>query len=324
MTGQGDAASRKWFGAVGDVDALRRVAETTAFSVYEMRFVDSGGYECTSFLGEGVARLLGGCPEGMSEEDAYDEAVHPDDRPAYDRMLEALHGGESTELEYRLVGYDGQTRWVWERCVPRMSGSGELVVHGVAIDVTTRHKLAEELADTQARLAHLAYHDPLTGLANRFRFQEQLERALQRAHTNHGQVSILFIDLDRFKRVNDGWGHATGDELLCHVAQRFATAIRGNDLLARLGGDEFLALIDCSAARRTQGRSIALQIASRITAALIEPITLSNTSATVTASVGIATYPHDASTATELIHRADMAMYLAKHGRNQTRARHAA
>ena len=323
MTGPGDAASRKRFGAVGDVDALRRVAETTAFSVYEMRFLDDG-YECTSFLGEGVARLLGGCPEGMSEEDAYDGAVHPDDRSAYDQVLESLYGGEPTELEYRLVGYDGETRWVWERCVPRISGSGELVVHGVAIDVTTRHKLAEELAETQARLAHLAYHDPLTGLANRLGFHEQLERALQRAHSSRGQVGVLFIDLDGFKRVNDEWGHATGDELLCQVAQRFAAAIRGDDLLARLGGDEFLALIDCSAARRSQGRSTAARIASRMTAALTEPVTLSNTSATVTASVGIATYPHDASTATDLIHQADVAMYLDKHGRQQTRSPRAA
>jgi len=306
--------------ATGDVDALRRVAETTAFSVYEMRFLDGGAYECTSFLGEGVARLLGGCPEGMNEEEAYEQAVHPEDRATYDQVVEALLRGEPTEHEYRLVGYDGRTRWVWERCVPRTTASGEVIVQGVAIDVTTRHKLAEELAETQARLAHLAYHDPLTGLANRLHFQEQLEQTVARAADGHGQVGVLLIDLDGFKRVNDEWGHATGDELLCQVARRFAAALREGDLLARLGGDEFLALIDCAQADATPARDIAVEVAARMRSALNEPVTLSKASATVTASVGIAMYPQDASTATELIHQADVAMYLEKHGRRQPRS----
>lgn len=317
MTNSGDAAPRKWLDADADVDALRRVAETTAFSVYEMRFLEGGGYECTSFLGEGVARLLGGCPEGMSEEDAYEQAVHPDDRPGYDLVVEALYDGDPTEHEYRLVGYDGTTRWVWERCVPRRTESGEIIVHGVAIDVTKRHRLAEALAETQARLAHLAYHDPLTGLANRLHFQEQLELTLERAMAGDGQVGVLLIDLDGFKQVNDAWGHATGDELLCHVAGRFATALREGDLLARLGGDEFLALIECTDSSSTPARRIALEVAGRMQSALAEPVMLSNASATVTASVGIATYPEDASTATALIHQADVAMYLEKHNRRR-------
>src|SRR5262249_30818345 len=123
MTAHDDPAQRKRLGAIGDVDALRRVAETTAVSVYEMRYLPGGAYECTSFLGEGVARLLGGYPEEMNEEDAYEQAVHPDDRPAYEEVSQSLLRGEPTELEYRLVGYDGKTRWVWERCIPRTTGT---------------------------------------------------------------------------------------------------------------------------------------------------------------------------------------------------------
>jgi diguanylate cyclase (GGDEF)-like protein/PAS domain S-box-containing protein len=315
-----DATPHKRLSADADVEALRRVAETTAFSVYEMRYLDDGRYECTSFIGEGVARLLGGCPDGMSEEDAYEQAVHPDDRIAYDQVAESLHRLEPTELEYRLLGYDGKTRWVWERCVPRTTVAGEVIVHGVAIDVTSRHKLAEELAETQARLAHLAYHDPLTGLANRLHFHERLEQTLQRAGSSGGEVGVLLVDLDGFKRVNDEWGHATGDELLCHVAKRLAAALRDGDLLGRLGGDEFLALIDCSDASATAAGDVALEVAGRMRSVLIEPITLSNASATVTASVGISTYPKHASTATELIHQADVAMYLEKRDRRQPRS----
>lgn len=324
MTDASGRIPRAAAGRVGDVDALRRAAETTALSVYELVFLDGGGYRCTSFLGEGVARLLGGLPAGLDDEEAYERAVHPEDRVAYDRVIDALQRGEPTELEYRLVGYDGKTRWVWERCVPRTAADGKAIVHGVAIDVTNRRELAERLAETQARLEHLAYHDPLTGLANRLHFHEQLAKALLGAREHGGEVGVLFVDLDGFKRVNDEWGHAVGDELLCHVAHRLAAVTRKPDLVARLGGDEFLALVDCSHPHAAEAHRLASDVADRIIRALSEPFALTGATIELSASVGIATYPDDATSPTDLIHRADQTMYVAKHGKPGANASRAA
>jgi diguanylate cyclase (GGDEF)-like protein/PAS domain S-box-containing protein len=306
-------------GLTGAVDVLRRVADTTALHVYEMEFLEDGGYRCTTFLGEGVARLLGRLPEGMGDEDAWEQAVHPDDRAVYDRVVSALQRGQGTELEYRLVGYDGITRWVWERCVPQTAVDGRIVVHGVAADVTERHRMAEQLAETQARLAHLAYHDPLTGLANRLHYQEQLDQAVTRARAAGGGVAVLFIDLDGFKRVNDELGHATGDELLCEVARRLSQATRSEDLIARLGGDEFLALVDGSSPSGQPGvGQLANEVAARVTAALADAIVLPSATLRISASIGVATYPTDATTGRDLIQHADLAMYCAKHANRDT------
>jgi diguanylate cyclase (GGDEF)-like protein len=320
-----DPIERTPAGLTGDVDVLRQVADTTALHVYEMEFLEDGSYRCTTFLGEGVSRLLGRVPAGMSEEDAWEQAVHPDDRAACDRVFDALLRCQPTELEYRLVGYDGRTRWVWERCVPRVGKAGLVVVHGIAADVTARRGMADQLAETQARLAHLAYHDPLTGLANRMHYQEQLDQALTRARAgNGGGVAVLFIDLDGFKLVNDQLGHATGDELLCEVARRLSQATRSGGAVARLGGDEFLVLIDGTNGLASDGgpdiAHVASEVADRVRKALAEPIVLATTILRITASMGIATYPTHATTGGDLIQHADLAMYCNKQDhRNNTR-----
>jgi PAS domain-containing protein len=101
-------------------DVLRRIAGTAAIHLYELRYDDDGSYECTAFIGEGLESLLGPLPEGADEELAWEEAVHPEDRGGYAAFTDACRRGEASEIEFRLVGVDGVTRWVWERARPRV------------------------------------------------------------------------------------------------------------------------------------------------------------------------------------------------------------
>jgi diguanylate cyclase (GGDEF)-like protein/PAS domain S-box-containing protein len=291
------------------VDVLRRVAGAAAVHIYEMEWLADGSYRCNEFIGAGVESLIGPIPEGMDEEEAWEAAVHPDDREAYDAYCAALYRGEPHELEYRLVGSDGVTRWVWERARPRFE-DGRRLVDGIAADVTERRRATDDLAAAQARLAHLAYHDALTDLPNRLLFQEHLEQALARAQRGDLAVAVLFVDLDDFKLVNDSYGHTTGDELLRVVAARLREAVRASDVVARLGGDEFLVLVaDIDLATAADA---AERVAENIRTAVRAPVVLGPGELYAHASIGAALYPADAASADELLSKADIAMYRAK------------
>jgi diguanylate cyclase (GGDEF)-like protein len=178
---------------------------------------------------------------------------------------------------------------------------------GVAADVTEQ-KLAEE------RLLRMAHSDALTNLPNRRLFYDSLTRTLEHAREHHWIVGVLFVDLDRFKVVNDTLGHATGDELLRQVAERLTDCVRIRDLVGRLGGDEFgvLLLLD--------DPNEACAAAEKILHALVEPFTLEGREAFVSASIGITIYPTDATDPDTLLRYADTAMYRAKDdGRNVCR-----
>ena len=291
------------------IDILRRVAGAAAVHIYEMEWLDDGTYRCNEFIGAGVESLIGPIAPGTDEEEAWEDAVHPDDRATYNACGEALQRGEPQEMEYRLVGSDGVTRWVWERARPRFE-NGRRLVDGIVADVTERRRSADELIAAQARLAHLAYHDALTDLPNRLLFQEHLEQAIARAHRGNLAVAVLFVDLDDFKLVNDSHGHTTGDELLRVVADRLRGAVRATDVVARLGGDEFLVLV---ADIELEGAlEAAERVAENIRAALREPVSLSPGELYTRASIGSSLYPADAESAEELLSKADIAMYRAK------------
>ncbi|AHG87761.1 diguanylate cyclase [Gemmatirosa kalamazoonensis] len=166
----------------------------------------------------------------------------------------------------------------------------------------------EELRRSREALAHQAYHDPLTGLANRARFQERLVRALAGEHAP--QVAVLMVDLDDFKCVNDRLGHAAGDRLLVMVGERLLNATRGGDTVARLGGDEFAVLVE----KVAQSSDVEI-IARRILHALAAPFVIDGVDLHVGASIGVARHggpPGDAEAGDALLHRADIAMYDVK------------
>ena len=157
----------------------------------------------------------------------------------------------------------------------------------------------------EAQLTHQAFHDPLTGLANRALFFDRVTHALERRTRSNERLAVLFLDLDNFKTVNDSLGHVPGDRLLVAAAVRLAACVRTADTVARLGGDEFAILIEDAR------DDLALRAADRITTALQEPFVVESKEVFVTASLGIATN-EPGMTASELLRNADMAMYTAK------------
>ncbi len=169
-----------------------------------------------------------------------------------------------------------------------------------------------ELKESEERIRHLAYYDALTGLPNRRLLDDRLRVALAHAHRNQRQLAVLFIDLDRFKRINDSLGHEVGDRLLVAIAQRLRDIVREDDTVARMGGDEFVAVLS-----DIENPDHAVQIARRLIESLKQPVYVGSHELVVTTSIGVSIYPDDGESAAGLVKNADIAMYRAKDtGRN--------
>ncbi|MGH8294399.1 MAG: putative bifunctional diguanylate cyclase/phosphodiesterase [Steroidobacteraceae bacterium] len=179
-------------------------------------------------------------------------------------------------------------------------------------DITIRRRVEAQLLEKQQHLDHLAHHDQLTGLPNRLFLAAHLPGAIEEATRSGSMLAVLFLDLDRFKHINDSRGHETGDKLLKAVAQRIRTATRGDDIVVRMGGDEFIVVV--------KSASCAQQIdeaASRISEALAAPMLIDGRPLVTTASIGVSLFPRDGTTMGELLRQSDTAMYQAKdRGRN--------
>jgi diguanylate cyclase (GGDEF)-like protein/PAS domain S-box-containing protein len=177
--------------------------------------------------------------------------------------------------------------------------------------VATFSDITEKLRQEQA-LRKLAYHDPLTGLHNRAAFLEMFEHALGHAERRGRQLALLYLDLDRFKKINDTLGHVVGDKVLEESARRLREAVRSEDEVARLGGDEFIIMLEDFAHEDSPAR-----VARKVISLLGQPITFNHHVLHVTTSIGIAVFPSDGDDATSLLKNADSAMYMAKReGRN--------
>ena len=235
--------------------------------------------------------------------------IHPDDRDRVLAELEvAIAANEPHSAEYRIVRPDGSIVWVLDESVVVRDQSGDQPCRqGYLLDVT-EHRRAEE------RLAHIAYHDPLTSLPNWAMFQRHLKEAVARAERNGHGVAVLLADLDDFKLVNDSFGHASGDALVLEASRRLLETVTSADMVSRLGGDEFailLADVEPGEAGTGTGRA-ADAAAEQIRAALRAPAELSGTEIYCSASVGISIYPLDASDPMNLLKHADTALHQAK------------
>lgn len=182
-------------------------------------------------------------------------------------------------------------------------------------DVTARELEGQRLRHEVSHYGKLAFHDSLTGLANRRAFDERLRAAVFDAARDGTQLAVMFLDLDGFKNINDTLGHDMGDRVLCIVSERLQEHLRHTDLVARLGGDEFaLLLVDC------QGAEVVRPLSERVLASLCEPLDIAPGEHRVSASIGIALFPTHAGSGSELTKRADEAMYAVKEsGKNGAR-----
>lgn len=210
-------------------------------------------------------------------------------------------------IENQIEHQDGHEVWLETVChLLRNLRSGHLEVHGVTRDISERRRQEETIR-------HLARHDPLTGLPNRTLFSQQFVSSLGWARRERSGLALVFLDLDRFKPVNDTYGHQFGDRLLCKVAQRIRACLREVDLLARLGGDEFVIVLHGVADERA-----AQKVTGKIAIALREPFWLDGIPIRISCSQGIALYPQHGGDEFELSRKADAAMYAAKRdGRDQ-------
>jgi len=179
-------------------------------------------------------------------------------------------------------------------------------------DSTQRARFESRLIEKQQNLDHLAHHDQLTGLPNRLFLAAHLPEALQLAAHNGQILAVLFLDLDRFKHINDSRGHETGDQLLKAVAQRLRATLRGEDIVVRMGGDEFVVIM-----KSVRDSDDVSEAALRITESLSSPIVIDGRSLITTVSIGVSLYPRDGTDMGELLRHSDTAMYQAKErGRN--------
>ncbi len=240
---------------------------------------------------------------GNSPEEWFSR-VHPDDYQELERELAAHLEGQTPHFqhEHRMLHSQGDYRWMLSRGIAIRDSNGTAYrMAGSQTDITERRE-AEE------KLLHDASHDALTGLPNRQSFMERLRRSLERAKMGDDYIfAVLFLDLDRFKIINDSLGHQVGDLLLVEIARRLELALRPSDMLARLGGDEFVILLD-----HLHAENDAAFVAERIQKVLAAPLRIGERDVFTTASIGITLSSGHSESAEAILRDADTAMYRAK------------
>ncbi len=233
--------------------------------------------------------------------------VHPEDTARLDDALaRSLEEDAPLLVEYRIVRADGAVRWVeLSGSLERDAGGEPTFLRGAVQDITERHQARQEIE-------RLAFYDPLTGLANRRLMLDRLQQAIAHAQREKVHGGLIFIDLDRFKLLNDSLGHRAGDMLLQQVTRRLTDALREEDTVARLGGDEFVIMLPVLDADPGVAAKRAWQVAEKIRGRISGGYDLDGHRFHITASLGIALFPQDGRRAEVLLNHADAAMYQAK------------
>jgi diguanylate cyclase (GGDEF)-like protein/PAS domain S-box-containing protein len=310
-----------------DITEAKRASEEVRRALAEQNLILDNATIGIAFL---RGRLIQRCNPRLEEIVGYSahelvgqstEAIHVS-REAYEEVgrigYEALARGEAYTEERQLRRKDGS--FVWCKVVGRAIDPAEPLEGSIWIydDISAEHAVREglerivdvrtaELRDAQERAQHLADHDALTGLPNRRLLEDRLTQALALSQRNRKQTAVMFVDLDRFKAINDSLGHGVGDAVLKEVAQRLVKQLRVGDTVCRVGGDEFVVVLPES--RRSTD---AANVAKKIIETLSLPVLAADRELAVTSSIGIAVYPEDGRDAAMLIRNADAAMYHAK------------
>jgi len=261
------------------------------------------------YVSRNVQDQLGHTAESLTSRHAsFLELVHPDD---IERITTALRtalreGREDFELEYRMVTARGDYKWFLEvAAVVRDANKQVTHVNGYVQDITARKQ-------AEAEITRLAYHDPLTGLLNRNHVSQVLGQEVARAQRRGEFAAALFIDLDRFKSVNDTHGHQAGDVVLVASADRIRLELRREDVAARLGGDEFLVLLSGLGSDQEAAGARAVAVAERLRAAICTPVSMADLKLSVGCSIGVTVFPKAENPEADPLWEADTAMYIAK------------
>jgi diguanylate cyclase (GGDEF)-like protein/PAS domain S-box-containing protein len=292
----GDGAAADW---------LALVARHTGYSVtindagrrlvwVNDSFTRLTGYTAEEAIGQKTSSLL------------YFERTDPG---TVARIRESFDARRGIRFEILVRGKDGREWWLDTDARPLLGARGEL--RGwicIQADITEQVKTREELRRSEREISFLAYHDPLTGLANRLGFRGRLDQVLARATEANTRCAVMLIDLDRFKHVNDTLGHDIGDKLLAEVARRVRASVRDCDIVARLGGDEFVVVIpDLDQSMSLEG------VVAKVFDQLHGNINLPGRDIYTSASVGVSVSPKDGTDGSTLLQHADLAMYAAKY-----------
>ncbi len=305
----GGGRAARSIGTLTDITGRRQIEEALRVSERRYRALFernlAGVYRSTIEgrlldCNESFARIFGyASREEALRQAAWDFYVKPEDREA--ALAKLVERKSLTNYELCLRRKDGSLVWVLQNENLVEGPDGRLsVIEGTTIDISER-KQAEE------QVKHLAFHDPLTNLPNRLLFNDRLTLAVAQAHRHNQRLAVLFLDLDRFKVINDSLGHSIGDELLRQVAERIQEYVREGDTVARLGGDEFTLLVPGISAEED-----AAKIARKICEAIHDPFWIDGRELFVTTSVGVSVYPSDGHDGETLVRNADSAMYRAK------------
>jgi len=241
------------------------------------------------------------------------QLIHDEDAPLLQERHRRSSGGELVEpfFECRIIRQNGEVVPV-EVTTARTVWQGQPAELLIIKDITLRRQTEQMLREKEDRLSYLAHHDSLTELPNRLLCNDRLRQAVSRARRAGQLAAVLFIDLDRFKNINDTLGHGSGDLLLKEVAQRLRYWVRESDTVARLGGDEFVIIVE-----QLDDSRYAAVVAQKLISVLAQPISLNGHELFVTVSIGITIFPTDSSDVDGLMKCADLAMYSAKEsGRN--------
>ncbi|HJV81021.1 two-component system response regulator [Noviherbaspirillum sp.] len=238
----------------------------------------------------------------IRSEETYFAIVHEDDRERVRSAFFSLtEGGLNTRLQYRVPVPDRGLRFLESEASVIRNPAGEVEqVVMVSRDITERKEM-------EAYILHQSFHDALTGLPNRLLLEDRMKQATAHSGRQHAPVAVLFIDLDRFKDINDTLGHAAGDRLLQEVAERLGHCVREEDTVARLSGDEFVVLL--AGLHDVQDAAL---VAEKIVTTVAEPCRIADRELRVSPSIGIAIFPYDGQNMDELLRNADTAMYHAK------------
>ena len=256
------------------------------------------------YISPSIDRVLGFTQESwIADGGLWDRLLHPEDADrVISNELDCARSGEALVQEYRISRADGRFVWIRDEMtvVRGDSASEDPLFFGVFLDVTDRKRM-------EAELERLALYDSLTGLPNRALFTDRLTHAIDRRGRNHA-TAVYFLDVDRFKRINDSLGHGAGDDVLREVAARIQRTIRPEDTVARFGGDEFTVLCES-----VGGVLEAVGVADRLQRELAEPVYAGGAELRLSASIGIAiAEPGDEMNGSRLVEDADAAMYRAK------------